>query len=102
MVFVASRAGLGDWWLRRATYFTVRFAVGAFLVRLVAWGRERWGSPLSLLRESWPEIALAAGAMSVLFATHDWQFKVLSDETNLVSIGRSMAYEWRFDFPDAG
>src|SRR4051812_19035090 len=91
MGVVASRTELGSWGVSRATYFAVLGVTGAWLVRFVAWARARWDSPLGALRDTWPELALAAAAMGVLFLTHDWEFKVLSDETNLVAIGRSMA-----------
>jgi hypothetical protein len=96
---VLPRAAWSLWWLRYATYFTVYGLVAFWLLRLIALLRTRWSSPVQALRENWAEALLAVAAMAVLFMTHDWQFKVLSDETNLVGVGRSFASEWRFDFP---
>jgi hypothetical protein len=102
MVAVASRADLGTWWLRRATYFTVLAVTAIWGIRFIPWARARWASPGQVLREHLPEVALAVAAMGLLFLTHDWQFKVLSDETNFVAAARSMALEQRFDFPEGG
>ena len=101
-VAVVSRDAWNLWWLQHATYFTVLIAMGVWLYRIASYARGRWESPLHALRDTWAELALAALAMTALFVAHDWQFKVLSDETNFVSVGRSLAFEWRFDFPDYG
>lgn len=97
---ILSREGWALWWLRRATYFTALAAVFAWVVRVAAWARARLRSPAEAWREAWPEVALAAGAMAALFLTHDGQFKVLSDEMNFVGLGRSLAFDWRFEFPE--
>jgi hypothetical protein len=98
-VVILPRQAWGVWWLTHATYFIVFGVLGFWLVRLIALGRQRWTSLGAALRENWAEVLLALGAMAVLFLTHDWQFKVLSDETNFVGVGRSFAFDWRFDFP---
>jgi hypothetical protein len=98
-VAVTSRPGWSLFWVQYATYFTMFGATGAFLVRWFAWARARWTSPAAAVRANAPEILLGLGAMAALFLTHDWQFKVLSDETNMVAVARSLAHEWRFDFP---
>jgi hypothetical protein len=97
-VVVLSREERALGWLRRATYFTMFGVTGAWLLRWIAWARARWASPAAALRANWPEILLAVAAMAALFLTHDWEFKVLSDETNMVGVARSLAQEWRFDF----
>ena len=97
---VLSRPPWSVAWLRWATYFTTFGAVGAWLLRVVAWARARWASPRAAFRANGPEILLATGAMALLFATHDWQFKVLADEANFVAVGRALSFEWRFEVGD--
>jgi hypothetical protein len=97
---VLSREDRALFWLRYATYFTALAALLAFLVRLAAWARARFRSLLEAARESGAEILLALAAMVVLFLTHSYRFTILSDETNFVALGRTLAIERRFELPD--
>jgi hypothetical protein len=104
-----SKEAWGLAWLRSATYFTTAIPVGVFLARAGAWARRRltsepttppWRAWVAWVREHTLELAFAGAAMGVLFLTHDGRFKVLGDETNLVAVGRSLADDHVFSFPD--
>jgi hypothetical protein len=99
-VAMSTRDAWSLWFLRYVTPFIVALAVFVWVQRFAAWGQARWGSFRGALRESLPELALAGAIVALVFVTNDWQFKVLSDETNLVATGRSLALDGRFDFPE--
>jgi hypothetical protein len=80
-------------WLFARTSYYFLFAMG--MIWLIQLGRYITAfefSPADLLRTHWPGILLALVVTAIVFATVPVQFKILGDETNLLSVSQDMYY----------
>ena len=83
--------------LSRASYFII-FAMVLIWVMMVASRlydhRDRWRD---LLRRLGPGILVSVILSGIIFASVEPHFRVLSDETNMLAVSKSMTYEQRVE-----
>jgi hypothetical protein len=80
------------WLFARTSYY---FIFALCLMWLIQLGRYLSGvdfSPKDFVKSHWPGFVLALGVTSIVFATIPVQFKILGDETNLLSVSQDMYY----------
>jgi hypothetical protein len=72
------------------SYYLTFILVTVWAVHAVLFGKATGFSPVRLLKSYWLGILIAFGLTCVVFLSVKVGFKTLSDETNLVSVARSM------------
>ena len=80
------------WLFARTSYY---FIFALCLMWLIQLGRYLSGVDFSakdFVKSHWPGFVLALGVTSIVFATIPVQFKILGDETNLLSVSQDMYY----------
>ena len=75
------------------TYYIVFALVGMWIAQIVIVLRNRNFSMKSFLGRQWPELLIALAATVVVFCSVPPQFRVLSDEADLLSMSETMLYE---------
>lgn len=73
-----------------SSYYLTFILVTVWAVHVVLFGRATGFSLISMLKSYWPGILIAFGLTCVVFLSVKVGFKTLSDETNLVSVSKSM------------
>jgi hypothetical protein len=73
------------------SYYLTFILVTVWAVHAVLFGKATFFSPTRLLKSYWPGILIAFGLTCVVFLSVKVDFKTLSDETNMLSVSRSMS-----------
>ncbi|MGA2094386.1 MAG: hypothetical protein ABSH16_13440, partial [Sedimentisphaerales bacterium] len=75
---------------KNVSYYLILFLLLLWVVHVVVFLRETDFFPGRIVRDYWPGIVLALVLTVIVFVSVKVSFKTLSDETNLLSISRSM------------
>jgi hypothetical protein len=73
------------------SYYIILILVAVWVVQAVLFGKMAGFSLVRLLKSYWPGILIAFGLTCAVFLSVRVGFKTLSDETNMLSVSRSMA-----------
>jgi len=72
------------------SYYLTFILITVWAVHAALFGRAAGFSPIRLLKSYWPGVSIAFVLTCVVFLSVKVGFKTLSDETNLLSVSRSM------------
>jgi hypothetical protein len=73
------------------SYYIILILVAIWVVQAVLFGKIAGFSFIRLMKSYWPGILIAFGLTCVVFLSVKVGFKTLSDETNMLSVSRSMS-----------
>ncbi len=80
------------WLFARTSYYFIFALCMIWLIQFYRYLAVLEWSPRDFLKAYWPGMLLALVATSIVFATVPLQFKILGDETNLLSVSQDMYY----------
>ena len=84
---------VGGYIFDRLTYYTLMLLVGIWIAQIVIVLRKREFSMKAFVGRQWPELLMALAATVAVWWSVPPQFRVLSDEANLVSVSGTMFYD---------
>jgi len=87
-----SRQTMG-WFFARTSYYFIFALCILWLIQLIGYLTVLRFSLRKLVSTYWPGIAVALVLTSIVFTTVPVQFKILGDETNLLSVSQSMFFD---------
>ena len=78
------------WLFAHTSYYFIFALCLLWLIQLIRYLANSAFSPVDFLKANWPGLFLALVVTSLLFATLPVHFKILGDETNLLSVSQDM------------